>query len=282
MNLNYQEIMELPEPRDGTDVETMDSICGVYAQLVRKFTRLLAEARQVKICWLQQERIDLYAKRLAANQREYRCKKRQRRHGEMFNFCLRVREWVLSCTDRRLKIRNLIGEARIAKWHARKYAQNTELAQNPEFTQNPELPKNKESQFPPMPMSNRNWLANPQSDPYEIPSPNYNRTNTNRQEVGNWYHLPYIRKRCAGKNGPDAQGMALPAKNGMRRAIPSVVFWPAELALDYVHNGVQQIASENPVRKRPPPMIMKEQYPQENTETFPSHMGVHTAKEWPD
>lgn len=280
MKLNYQEIMELPEPWDGADVGTLDSICGVYAHLVAKFTRLLAEARQVKICWMQQERIDLYAKRLAANQRECRCKERQLRQGEMFNFCLRVREWVLSCSERRLKIRLLIGDARIAKWHARK------LVQNPEFAQN------KEPQFPPMPITNHDRLVNPQVNPYGVSSPNYNRKNTNRQEVRNWYRLPYIGIQSPDKNGqdkngqdkhgPDRQAMILPAKGGMRRAIPSVVFWPDELALDYVHSKAQQTTAEKPARKRPAPIILKEEYPQENTGTYPSQIGAHIAKEWPD
>ncbi len=289
MKLDYQEIMDMPEPRNRVDVETIDSISGVYLQLVHKFTRLLEEARQIKVCWLQQERIDLYAKRLAANQREYQCLNKQRRQGEIANFCLRVREWVLSNPERRMKIRRLIGEARIKKWHAKNLAFKARL------------------QLPSIPNTKRGQTTAPQADPYGLPPPDYNRKNTNRQEVGNWYRLPPIckqpnphhprrphinkshlgmrhlgMKNCTNKRGAVKQGWVLPTNGGMRRAIPSIVFWPAELTLDDEHRDVPQAKPEKKVLRRPTPIIVHEEWLQKNTETDTSQTGKHTAKEWPD
>lgn len=320
MKLDYQEIMELPEPDDGADVGTMETICGVYAQLVAKFTRLLDEARQIKVCWLQEERVTLYAKRLAANQREYRCADKQRRQGEMFNFCLRVREWVLGNAERRLKMRALIGEARIAKWHDKKLIWDVKK----QTSLTPNINRNEAGRIP------------IKADDCCPPAGNVKAFR--RQEVRNWYRLPHFRKslkthsfRGAHINmshlnmnhlnmdhlnmnhlGLSPLGKASvsvnrsdagkgttgkPAPKGMRRAMPAVVFWPDELALDYVHSpNPPQITPEkfpeSPVQECRTRSDLKSECSQENTgkkllnnKGDPPHimqMDTHAAKEWPD
>ncbi|MBL4870693.1 MAG: hypothetical protein JKX72_07040 [Robiginitomaculum sp.] len=269
MNLNYQEIMELPEPAHGVDVGTMESICEVYAQLVAKFTRLLEEARQIKVCWMQEERIAIYAKRLADNQRQYRCIERQRRAGEITNFCLLVREWVLSCPKRRLRLRALIGESRIAKWQDRRLAYKNRVG-SPLAPTKHQVMGNKTARR----YEVRNW--------YRLPSVSQH-INTLRPKPP-CVDMQHIRLHIRSVPKPVRKEIPLtPAAHGMCRAVPAVVFWPDELAPDYVHGSdKQQVPQEKPVWEHSARRTCETEKLLEYTGAKLSHMGATTAKEWPD
>ncbi len=254
------------EPCGSVDVETMGAICGVYGKLVAKFSRLLGEARQITIRWMREERTAFYAKRLAANQREYASMDRQRRAGEIANLCLRVREWVLSCPARRAHLRALIGEARIDIWQDRRLAAQIQ-ANNP-----------RQEMAPIETTRHQNRSA----------SPVVGRKTAARYQVRNWYRLPYISQTINGRR-PTSSRVAKqpvhqdghetprpPIGGGMCRAVPAVVFWPDELAASYVH------------RPQTVPETTNEDCPNEGEHTpawRPDNrppIETPTPQEWPD
>ena len=131
MNLDYTQIMTAPAPQGCAHAETMDGLRrrrDAYCHLLAKFTKAAKIHAGVTMCYLEQAHKEIMAKRAAHYCKAVPRALRELRALEHYNFALFVRAWVLGSKARRLKLRALFGERRLAHWHARLEIRLAELA----------------------------------------------------------------------------------------------------------------------------------------------------------
>ncbi len=288
MNLDYQEIMALPEPENGADVGTLDSMQDVYHQVVGKFTRLVDEAKRMKMCFLQEKRVAKLTKNLTYFKRVHRYLHNQYLKGQRVNFCLRVRTWVLSSSARRAKVRALIGDKRIEKWQEKKLilaARKDMLSgawRRSSLWHDLLLTEARNGGQTPLPTTNDS-LVNEGLCPKEHEKTGRENRTSRRGSVGNWYRLPSLPRQINPRRGQNGDGRVMASVGGMRRAVPSVVFWPDELGVDDLQAQDPSVKSQDQKRPCPPMLSVIRQGDTRFTQKADVGDGmVATAREGPD
>ena len=208
MKLDYCQIMGLSRPPGALDISALEQIWELYTVLLNAFLARDIPHDQPR----HKKRAQYYRRMVSATLRDVRL-------GKIYNFALRVKSWVLSSRRRRLQLRALIGEHKIARWQAQVEARlcaETLVPQAPE----------------------QDIKLADLADEVPIEPVNFPR----RTSLRPWYRLPTLPRYAVSQNFNIAAGIDFAAAyprdiqhiNTQHRAIPAIPFWPHELVENYI------------------------------------------------